>query len=133
MVPLLAESWTWFAVTTVIFAARMTSRSLLFGTVHKLQIDDWVMALAWASYVVFIATINIVATHDSNLLPEDYDIRLLTVNEIERREYGSKMILVVEQCQCIAIWAVKACLLIMYHRLTYVHSPSKTCCPPLHS
>lgn len=120
MLPLLAESWTWFAVVTFIFAARLISRSLLFGSPSKLQIDDWVMVLAWASYIVFIATINIVSTHDSNLLPENYDIKLLTPEDVRNREYGSKMILVVEQCQCITIWAVKACLLIMYHRLTYV-------------
>ena len=31
---------------------------------------------------------------------------------------SSKMVLVVEQMQCITVWLVKACLLIMYHRLT---------------
>lgn len=28
------------------------------------------------------------------------------------------MVLVVEQMQCITIWLVKTCILIMYHRLT---------------
>ena len=61
---------------------------------------------------------NIVSKTSSNLIdPSQHTI--LDAAEIREREFGSKMVLVVEQMQCITIWLVKACLLLMYHRLTY--------------
>ena len=46
------------------------------------------------------------------------DIPNLTPEDIKHRRYGSKMVLLVEQCMCATIWGCKACLLIMYYRLT---------------
>jgi hypothetical protein len=66
-----------------------------------------------------MASINIVSKSSSNLIdPNDHTE--LTPENIEERVFGSKMVLVAEQMQCITIWLVKACLLLMYHRLTYV-------------
>lgn len=60
---------------------------------------------------------NIVSKTSSNLIdPNDTTQR--TPENIKERVFGSKMVLVVEQMQCITIWLVKACLLLMYHRLT---------------
>lgn len=103
---------------TCIALARFVSRALLFGTMKKLQIDDWIMAFALSVYTTFVVSINIVANANSNLFPPGFDINSLTAKEISDREYGSKMVLVVEECQCVTIWAAKACLLIMYYRLT---------------
>lgn len=73
---------------------------------------------------VLIVAMNIVSRTSSNLLPPDTDVATLTNQDIKDREFGSKMVLVVEQMQCITIWLVKACLLLMYHRLTYaMHLP----------
>lgn len=118
MLPLIVESPIWYGVVAIIVLARFVSRTLLFGTIKKLQIDDWIMAFAFCVYTAFIVSINIVAQANSNLLPPGFDIRSLTAHQISDREYGSKMILVVEQCQCVIIWSAKACLLIMYYRLT---------------
>ena len=64
-------------------------------------------------------SINIVATASTNLLPPAYlETHTMSPAEISHRIYGSKMTLVVEQCQCATTWLVKACLLIMYHRIT---------------
>lgn len=66
-----------------------------------------------------MVSMNIISKTSSNLLdPSQHTI--LDDAEIREREFGSKMVLVVEQMQCITIWLVKACLLLMYHRLTYV-------------
>jgi hypothetical protein len=72
-----------------------------------LQVTDTVLMLG----------MNIVATTSSNLLPPGVDPNF-TPEEIRERTYGSKMVVVVEQMQIITIWTVKACLLIMYGRLT---------------
>ncbi|KAF2839618.1 hypothetical protein M501DRAFT_991640 [Patellaria atrata CBS 101060] len=118
MLELVVESWIWFAFVAIITIARFVSRSLLFESVYKLQVDDWIMVFALLTYTTLIVSINIVADASSNLLPPDYDITLLTTSDIRGREYGSKFVFVVEQMQCLTIWAVKACLLIMYYRLT---------------
>lgn len=60
---------------------------------------------------------NIVADTSSNLIDPNDPTELDAAN-IALREYGSKMVLVVEQMQCVTIWLVKACLLLMYSRLT---------------
>jgi len=76
------------------------------------------MLFAICTYTSLIVSINIVGKSDSNLLPPGYDVSLLTSQARHDREYGSKLVLVVEQCQILTTWAVKACMLIMYSRLT---------------
>lgn len=58
------------------------------------------MVFTLAAYTVVIVTINIVANVDTNLLPPGFDVATLSHSDILSREYGSKMVLVVEQCQC---------------------------------
>lgn len=117
--PLKEESWIWYSLVVFVACARFASRILLFrGDVRKLQVDDWLMACAICSYTTLIVTINIVAFTESNLLPPGFDLDSLTTDDISERRFGSKLVLVVEQCQCVTVWAVKACLLIMYYRLT---------------
>ncbi|KAI4730051.1 hypothetical protein E4T49_02017 [Aureobasidium sp. EXF-10728] len=69
-------------------------------------------------YTTLIVTINIVAQSDSNLLPPGFDLSSLTPNQIHDRSYGSKLVLVVEQCQIMTVWCEKLCLLLLYRRLT---------------
>ena len=76
---------------------------------------------------VLIVSINIIANTNSNLIDPSHPASL-TPDDIEQRIFGSKMVLVTEQMQLITIWLVKACLLLMYHRLTYVPSSFQ---PPL--
>ena len=66
---------------------------------------------------VLIIAMNIVATKSSNLIDPN-DTTELTPENIQERIYGSKMVLIVEQMQIATIWLMKACLLIMYGRLT---------------
>jgi len=117
MLTLTAESWTWYAVTWVVVMIRMASRRLLLGSWRKLQVEDALMLLAMATDTVLIVGMNIISTTSSNLIDPNDPTPLDEAN-IEERVFGSKMVLVVEQMQCITIWLVKACLLIMYHRLT---------------
>lgn len=98
--------------------AHRISRVLLVGSIKRLQADDYIMLGAIATYTTLIVTINIVANATTNLLEPGFDIASLSQQDIHKREYGSKLVLVVEQCQILTTWAIKACMLIMYSRLT---------------
>jgi len=91
---------------------------MTLGAFKRFQSDDYIMLGALCFYTTLIATINIVRHTSSNLLPPGYDVDNMTKEDISERTYGSKLILVVEQCQCVTVWAAKACLLIMYLRIT---------------
>jgi hypothetical protein len=70
-----------------------------------------------AIYTVLVIFINIVAYVDTNLmLPEE--IPNLTAESIQSRTYGSKLVLLVEQCMITVQWGCKLCLLLIYYRLT---------------
>ena len=71
-----------------------------------------------AFYTTLIPTINIVRFANSNLLPPGFDIASLTPSDVRDRTYGSKLILVVEQSQIVCVFGSKACLLLLYARLT---------------
>ncbi|TKA77249.1 hypothetical protein B0A55_06149 [Friedmanniomyces simplex] len=91
---------------------------MTLGSLKRFQPDDYLMLLALCFYTTLVATINIVRYTSSNLLPPGYDTADLSEQDIQERTYGSKLILVVEQCQCCTIWLAKACLLTLYFRLT---------------
>ncbi|KAL2352064.1 hypothetical protein BJ546DRAFT_237123 [Cryomyces antarcticus] len=118
MLELAVESWAWYGVAVTVAIARLVSRTLHFGSPKRLQIDDWLMVFVLCIYTTLVVSINIVADVNTNLLPPGFDVSELTEQDMKQREYGSKMVLVVEQCQCISVWTVKLTLVIMYYRLT---------------
>ncbi|KFH48815.1 hypothetical protein ACRE_003600 [Hapsidospora chrysogenum ATCC 11550] len=75
------------------------------------------MLVAVATDTVLIVGMNIVAMSSSNLIDPN-DTTPLDAQNIKDRQFGSKMVLVVEQMQCLTIWTIKTCILIMYNRLT---------------
>ena len=91
---------------------------MILGSFRKFQTDDCIMAVTLCFYTTLISTINIVRDTSSNLLPPGFDVNTLTKQDIQHREYGSKLILVVEQSQCVTIWGAKMSVIILYHRLT---------------
>jgi hypothetical protein len=116
------------------------SQLLLRGSVKKLRADDGLMIFAMVgrlvrpprfplclscltrnrnqmTYTVVIVGINIVSNTASNLIDPSEHV-MLTPEELRRRRFGSKMVLVVEQMQITTVWLVKTCFLIMYYRLT---------------
>ncbi|KAJ1325871.1 hypothetical protein MN608_09070 [Microdochium nivale] len=117
MLALLSESWTWYGITWLVVIARVFSRKLLVGSFKQMNVEDALMLVAMIADTVLIVAMNIVADTSSNLIDPNDPTELDAAN-IALREYGSKMVLVVEQMQCVTIWLVKACLLLMYSRLT---------------
>ncbi|CAO2650135.1 Nn.00g014270.m01.CDS01 [Neocucurbitaria sp. VM-36] len=117
--PFNQESWIWYTVAAMMIGARLISRRMLFRSLKGLQYDDWIMAFfVTGCYTVLIVLSNKWVKTQSNLLPPSFDFSTLTAEELSQRRLGSKYVVVVEQTQIAVIWACKACLLIMYHRLT---------------
>jgi hypothetical protein len=95
------------------------SRTNHLRSIKSLQYDDWIMGtFVTAAYTALIVCANKYVKAQSNLFSLGFDVGALSDDELSRRRYGSKMVVVVEQTQIAVIWACKACLLIMYHRLT---------------
>lgn len=116
---------------------RLISRRLHRGAWKRLQWDDYLIVCAMVSKfdvhccchsltklqltdTVLLVCMSKVVTTSSNLIPPDEDVSEYSQAEIESRITGSKYVLVVEQMQILTIWLVKACLLIMYFRMTAV-------------
>ena len=91
---------------------------MALGSLRKFEADEYVMIATLLFFTVLIAAINIVESTSSNLLPPGYDVEHMTQADITERTLGSKLVLVVEQMQLVTIWLIKACLLIMYKRMT---------------
>lgn len=115
---LLVESWIWYALGVFIVAARLLSRALLFRSVKNLKVDDWMMLATLVPYTALLVTINIVSHTSSNLIVPGEDVSTFSPKEIADRVYGSKLVVVVEQMQCITVWLLKACFVFLYYRLT---------------
>lgn len=67
---------------------------------------------------ILMGAMHLVVHSSSNLIAPDEDISSFSPEEIKSRIFGSKLVVVVEQMQCCTIWLVKACLLLMYKRMT---------------
>ncbi|KAI5458850.1 hypothetical protein BGZ63DRAFT_392163 [Mariannaea sp. PMI_226] len=117
MIPLVIESWIWYAVTWLVVILRFLSRWMVLGSVKKYQIDDYLMIIAMACDAVLIACINVSSRTGTNLIDPDQPITL-TPDEISSRRFGSKLTLIAETLQCTITWLVKCCLLLLYNRLT---------------
>lgn len=61
------------------------------------------MLASLCTYTTLIVTINIVANASTNLLPVGFDASTLTAQDKQKREFGSKLVLVVEECQILTV------------------------------
>ncbi|PNP84321.1 hypothetical protein FNYG_02346 [Fusarium nygamai] len=112
-----AEMWAWYALTLIVVVARMASRRMLLGSFKRMLADDYLMAVTMITYTALLAIVSVLTRTPTNLInPDDHIV--LTPEDIKRREYGSKLVLVTEHMQMITLWGVKGCLLFMYGRLT---------------
>ncbi|KAF2488307.1 hypothetical protein BU16DRAFT_230397 [Lophium mytilinum] len=112
------ESAIWYTLCWLVVIARIWSRIIHYGSWKKLRVDDYLVLLAMVTDTLLMAFMHIVLVTSSNLIAPGDDISSFTPEEIRSRIYGSKLVLVVEQMQIITVWLIKACLLIMYNRMT---------------
>lgn len=92
---------------------------MLFGSLLRLKIDDWIMIFGICTYTTLVVCMNIVANKSSNLIPPGVSVETMSQEEIDDRVLGSKLVFVVELMQCFNIWTLKTTLLILYYRVTF--------------
>ncbi|KKY21719.1 hypothetical protein UCRPC4_g03486 [Phaeomoniella chlamydospora] len=115
--PIEVESWIWYTVAMTVLVARYFARYLMVGSIKKFSYEDYIMLVVACTYTILIVLLNIVMNVSTNLI-EPEDIPGLTADDIAARVRGSKLVIVVEQMMCLTIWLCKACLLLMYNKLT---------------
>lgn len=114
------------------------SRKLVLGSWKRIQVEDYLMLLVFvntnpfffvlnvsrahagypqAFYTILMATINVSAQHATNLLLPG-ELETLTPDDITDRIYGSKVVILLEQAMLICTWLTKACMLMLYNRLS---------------
>lgn len=94
-----------------------------YARIHRLgfrglAIDDYLMVAAFSCYTALVVCLNlVVAGGGSNLFPPE-EFSTFTQEDIDERIKGSKIVVISEQAMLNTIYTIKACMLIMYTRLT---------------
>ncbi|KAE8145204.1 hypothetical protein BDV25DRAFT_170723 [Aspergillus avenaceus] len=111
------ETWTLYAVGMLGVFLRFVARIRRLG-ISNLQTDDYMMVFAVVWYTILCVSLNqVVIVGGSNLMSEE-DISHLTPTLKADRIRGSKWVFVSEHSFVLAIWAMKACMLVIYARIT---------------
>lgn len=87
---------------------------------RNLQIDDYLMLFALVWYTILCVSLNQVASGGGSNLMTEEDKATITSEEIALRVRGSKWVFVSEHSFVLCIWSLKACMLVIYGRITYV-------------
>lgn len=128
------NGFSMFSVGVVVIILRYWARIKQDG-LAGLRVDDYLMVLVLAWYTLLVVMLYVIVNGGgSNLAyPEEY--ATFTPTEVKDRIYGSKLVivseqvrvrrqagnfpgLIVEQAMLNVIYTIKACLLILYGRLT---------------
>lgn len=75
-------------------------------------------AVLW--YTILCVALNEVASGGGSNLMTDYEKAHLTDKIIAERTRGSKWVFVSEHAFILCVWSLKACMLVIYARITYV-------------
>ncbi|KND92730.1 hypothetical protein TOPH_02762 [Tolypocladium ophioglossoides CBS 100239] len=111
------ESWILYGLGVAVVVCRLLSRRIKLGKWRDLMIDDYLMVFALVNFTGVVVSINEVAKNGSNYMPPE-EAAELTPEGVRSAIYGSIMTFVLEIFTITATWTVKACLLILYARLT---------------
>lgn len=95
--------------------------------IRNLQTDDYLMVFAVIWYTVLCVALNNVVWGGGSNLMTDEDVKNLTPKIHAEREAGSKWVFVSEHSFVLAIWSMKACMLVIYARITYALPLPLTC------
>ncbi|RAL12189.1 UbiD family decarboxylase [Aspergillus homomorphus CBS 101889] len=110
---LVVTTWIMYSVAMLLFFVRLYGRWLRMRWVF--QLEDYLMVVFYTAFVV--TNIKIAEGGGSNLYkPGQYDS--FTAGEIASRVKGSKIEFASENCQLCTIYLLKACMLMVYFRLT---------------
>jgi hypothetical protein len=76
------------------------------------------MLVTASLYTTLVVTLNVIAQGGGSNLYKPADHPVFTPSEITERIYGSKIVVVSEQAMLNLVYSIKACMLVMYTRLT---------------
>ncbi|KAI5812305.1 hypothetical protein BZA77DRAFT_253448 [Pyronema omphalodes] len=110
------ESWTMYTLGVLTIIARLFSRQMVLGSWKRLQIEDWMMTINIFVYTILMVSVNIAGNTATNLYREG-EYETFSDDEIKRRIYGSKIVILLEQAMLICTYITKGCMLMLYTRL----------------
>ncbi|KAL2070108.1 hypothetical protein VTL71DRAFT_14788 [Oculimacula yallundae] len=114
---LAVQSWTLYGIGILLIIVRTYSRIHRVGA-RGLQLDDYLMLLAGGFYTALVVCLNVISGGGgSNLYPPG-SFETFTPQNIQDRIKGSKIVIISEQAMLNVIYTIKACMLIMFTRLT---------------
>ncbi|RAO67939.1 uncharacterized protein BHQ10_003951 [Talaromyces amestolkiae] len=111
------ETWALYGVGVLGAALRFVARIRRLG-IRNLQVDDYLMVFAVIWYTILCVALNEVANGGGSNLMTDEDIANLTPSSYAERVRGSKWVFVSEHAFILCVWSCKACMLVIYARLT---------------
>ncbi|KAF4212735.1 hypothetical protein CNMCM5878_000754 [Aspergillus fumigatiaffinis] len=111
------ETWVLYGVGILGTVLRFVARIRRLG-VRNLQVDDYLMLFAVLWYTLLCVALNQVASGGGSNLMTEEDRANLTPAIYAERVKGSKWVFVSEHSFVLAIWAMKACMLVIYSRIT---------------
>lgn len=88
--------------------------------IRSLQADDYLMLNAVLWYTILCVALNQVASGGGSNLMTQEEIDNLTPTTHAERVKGSKWVFVSEHAFILCVWSLKACMLVIYARITYV-------------
>ncbi|KAL8300867.1 hypothetical protein RB593_010298 [Gaeumannomyces tritici] len=86
--------------------------------IKNLQVDDYLVVLAGAFYTTLVVTLNLTCQNGGSNLYPPWTPQNFTDQQIKDRIFGFKLVLVSEQSMLNVIYTIRACMLVMYRRLT---------------
>ncbi|KAJ8115477.1 hypothetical protein OPT61_g2879 [Boeremia exigua] len=113
------QSWTLYGIGMFMIIVRTFARWRRVRSLSRLAVDDWLMVTAVPLfYTGLVVCLNAIAQGGgSNLFPPE-QLSTFTQEDIDERIKGSKIVVVSEQCMLNIIWVLKACMLLMFARMT---------------
>ncbi|KAG8623519.1 hypothetical protein KVT40_008495 [Elsinoe batatas] len=114
---LATESWALYGVGAFIFVLRIYTK-LRYSGIRNIDADDIVAIIALGLYTGLIVCMNVIASGGGSNLYEPGADADFTPEDIKERIFGSKIVVVSEQCMLCTIYSLKACVLLFYRRLT---------------
>ncbi|KAJ5704167.1 hypothetical protein N7493_011305 [Penicillium malachiteum] len=111
------ETWALYAVGVLGAVLRYTARVRRLG-IRNLQVDDYLMLNAVIWYTILCVALNEVASGGGSNLMDQAEIDALTPKTTAERVRGSKWVFVSEHAFILCVWSLKACMLVIYARIT---------------
>ncbi|OJZ89863.1 hypothetical protein ASPFODRAFT_43157 [Aspergillus luchuensis CBS 106.47] len=111
------ETWALYSVGVLGAILRFVARIRRLGY-QNLQADDYLMLFAVVWYTLLCVALNEVASGGGSNLMDENDRKHLTPAIKADRVRGSKWVFVSEHSFLLAIYAMKACMLVIYARIT---------------